>query len=72
MVQGHLELGSTDHFKGTEPVQLWVRPEPRWPTSYYRSATLPPKAPQFVGEPFLWDNAIVQRVAQLKSIMQPL
>ncbi len=35
---GHLELGSTDHFKGTEPVQHWVRPEPRWPTSYYRSA----------------------------------
>ena len=28
---GHLELGSTDHFEGTEPVQFWVRPEPGGP-----------------------------------------
>ncbi len=38
--RGHLELGSTDHFEGTEPVQFWVRPKPWWPINYYRSAII--------------------------------
>ena len=33
----HLENGSTDHIKGTAPVPLRVRPEPRRPGKDYRS-----------------------------------
>ena len=37
-----------------------------------KCATGSTKAPQFLGELFLWDDAHVQRIAQLKRIMQPI
>ena len=37
----HLENESTDHIKGTAPVPLRVRPEPRRPGKDYRSPITP-------------------------------
>jgi hypothetical protein len=33
----HLDTGPTDHFEGTKPVSLRVRPEPRWPGTLSQS-----------------------------------